>query len=153
MRLLHASCLLLLLATSPSLASSAPSAPPTTTPDLRGSWQSEPYTAMFIDATRPAEQTLQITEQQGELVRGTHTWRQTSSEPPIGTVGNGAPVMSATEPFVGVFDFDGKALHLAEQTEEGLMTVRLVDADTMELVYIEAGHQATALRTRLHRQR
>ena len=43
---------------------------------------------------------------------------------------------------VGVVDFDGKSLCLAEQDENGLYTGRLTAPDTPELIYVEAGHAA-----------
>ena len=43
---------------------------------------------------------------------------------------------------LGVVDFDGKSLYLAEQDDNGFYTERLTAPDTLELIYVEAGHAA-----------
>ena len=90
--------------------------------------------------------TVRVLEQDGALLKAEKSWES------LGVAGNvaGKAVKEATEPLVGVIDFDGKSVHLAEQDDNGLYAGRLTAADTLELVYIEAGH-ATAYRVRLTR--
>jgi hypothetical protein len=89
-----------------------------------------------------------VTKQDGPLFKAEKTWDTPGAE---GFVGDKA-VEKATEPLVGVVDFDGAGVHLAEEGDAGLYMGRLAAPDTLELVYIEAGH-GTAYRVRLMRQR
>jgi hypothetical protein len=71
-----------------------------------------------------------------------------------GTEGNvaGVDVQRATEPLVGVVDFDGKSIYFAEVGDDGIHLGRLTSSDTLEVVYIEAGY-ATAFRAALTRRK
>jgi hypothetical protein len=91
--------------------------------------------------------TIRVLEQDGALFKAEKSW-----ETP-GTAGNvgGKEVEKATEPLVGVVDFDGESVHLAEQGDNGLYMGRLAGPDTLELVYVEAGH-GTAYRAQLTRK-
>jgi hypothetical protein len=90
--------------------------------------------------------TLRVVEQDGPLLRAEKSWES------MGAAGNvgGKAVKKAKESLVGVVDFDEKSVHLAEQDDNGLYMGRLTAPDTLDLVYIEAGH-ATAYRVRLTR--
>lgn len=130
------------LAHSEMMAKDADSAP---VPNLVGTWTG-PFKAMRETTVADGALTVRVLEQDGALLKAEKSWQS------LGVAGNvaGKAVKEATEPLVGVIDFDGKSVHLAEQDDNGLYAGRLVAPDTLELVYIEAGH-ATAYRVRLTR--
>ena len=130
------------LAHSELKAKDADSAP---VPNLVGTWIG-PFKAMREQSVADGSLTVRVLEQDGALLKAEKSWES------LGAAGNvaGKAVKAATEPLVGVVDFDGKSVHLAEQDDNGLYAGRLVAPDTLELVYIEAGH-ATAYRVRLTR--
>jgi hypothetical protein len=74
-----------------------------------------------------------------DLLKAEKSWES------MGAAGNvgGKAVKKAKESLVGVVDFDEKSVHLAEQDDNGLYMGRLTAPDTLDLVYMEAGH-ATA---------
>jgi hypothetical protein len=116
-------------------------------PDLTGTW-SGPFKVLRAGGMGEGTLTLRVTEQDGPLFRAEKTWDTPGAE---GYVGDKA-VEKATEPLVGVVDFDGAGVHLAEEGDAGLYMGRLSAPDTLELVYIEAGH-GTAYRVRLTKQK
>jgi hypothetical protein len=116
-------------------------------PDLVGTWTG-PFKVMRAKGVGEGSLTLRVLEQDGPLLKLEKSW-----ETP-GVAGNvgGKEVDKATEPLVGVVDFDGKSVHLAEQDDNGLYTGRLTASDTLELIYVEAGH-GTAYRVQLIRKK
>ena len=64
-----------------------------------------------------------MTEQDGALFRAEKTWKVN----PGGTPGSvhGKLVSEAVEPLIGVIDFDGRTIYLAEQGDFGTYTARL----------------------------
>jgi hypothetical protein len=115
-------------------------------PNLVGTW-SGPFKVLRAGGIGEGTLTLSVTKQDGPLFKAEKTWDTPGAE---GYVGDKA-VEQATEPLVGVVDFDGAGVHLAEEGDAGLYMGRLSAPDTLELVYIEAGH-GTAYRVRLTRQ-
>jgi hypothetical protein len=116
-------------------------------PDLVGTW-SGPFKVLRAGGIGEGTLTVRVTKQDGPLFKAEKTWDTPGAE---GYVGDKA-VEQATEPLVGVVDFDGAGVHLAEEGDAGLYMGRLSAPDTLELVYIEAGH-GTAYRVRLTRQK
>ena len=114
-------------------------------PNLVGTWTG-PFKAMREHGIADGSLTLRVTEQAGPLLKAEKSWKSPGVPGDVG----GKEVEQATEPLVGVIDFDGKSVHLAEQADNGLYRGRLTAPDTLELVYIEAGH-AAAYRVRLTR--
>jgi hypothetical protein len=114
-------------------------------PNLVGTWTG-PFKAMRETAVADGSLTLRVLEQDGPLLKAEKSWKSPGVPGDVG----GKAVEEATEPLVGVIDFDGKSVHLAEQADNGLYSGRLTAPDTLEFVYIEAGH-ATAYRVRLMR--
>ena len=75
-------------------------------PNLVGSWNGE-KTVYFFDGERHSVEELQITEQDGFHFSGTRSWHHPEEDQdPIGHVG-GELVHRASEPILGIFDFDG----------------------------------------------
>jgi hypothetical protein len=128
-------------------SSLAADADTTQVPNLVGTW-SGPFKVLRENGIAEGTLTLRVTKQDGPLFNAEKTWNTPGAE---GYVGDKA-VDKATEPLVGVIDFDGAGVHLAEQGDAGLYMGRLAAPDTLELVYIEAGH-GTAYRVQLTRQK
>ena len=103
-------------------------------PDLVGTWTG-PFKVMRAKGVGEGSLTLRVLEQDGPLLKLEKSW-----ETP-GVAGNvgGKEVDKATEPLVGVVDFDGKGVYFAEQEDNGLYRGSLVAPDTLELIYLEAG--------------
>ncbi len=114
-------------------------------PNLVGTWTGT-FKAMREQKVAGGTLTLRVLEQDGPLLRAEKSWESPGVPGDVG----GKAVEKATEPLVGVIDFDGTSVHLAEQDDNGLYMGRLTAPDTLELVYIEAGH-AAAYRVRLTR--
>lgn len=117
-------------------------------PDLVGTWTGA-MKEMRWEGPAEGPLEIRITEQDGPLLRGEKGWTLAPGSTP-GSV-EGKLVTEAVEPLIGVIDFDGKTIHFAEQGDVGTYHGRLVDADTMELVYVEAGDVATIYRVLLKR--
>jgi len=121
-------------------------------PDLVGSWVGE-KTVYFFDGTRHSVEELQITRQDGSHFSGTRSWHHPEADKdPLGHVG-GEQIHRASEPILGIVDFDGETLHIVEHDDWAHIRARLVDADTMEVVYIESGPNAAVYRVTLKRER
>jgi hypothetical protein len=101
---------------------------------------------MRANGTAEGTLTLRVTEQDGPLLKVEKSWETAGVQ---GYVGDKA-VDRATEPLVGVVDSDGTSVYLAEDGDNGLYTGRLTASDTLEFVYIEAGH-GTAYRVQMKR--
>jgi hypothetical protein len=139
---LIALALSVLIAHGEVMAEDATSAP---VPNLVGTWTGS-FEAMREHGVADGSLTLRVIEQDGPLLKAEKSWKSPGVPGDVG----GKEVEEATEPLVGVIDFDGKGVHLAEQADNGLYMGRLTAPDTLELVYIEAGH-AAAYRVRLTR--
>lgn len=116
-------------------------------PELTGTW-SGPFKVIRESGIGEGTFTLRVTEQTGPLLKGEKSWETPGTE---GNVG-GKDVEKATEPLLGVVDFNGKTIYLAEQGDDGYHLGRLTAPDTLELIYLEAGH-ATAFRAVLTREK
>jgi hypothetical protein len=112
-------------------------------PDLIGVWTG-PYQVIRSNGRAEGVLTLKVTEQDGPLLRLEKSWETAPGGAP-GDVG-GELVTKATEGLVGVIGFDGREVQFAEQGDGGVYTGNLTAPDTLELVYVESGHQATAYR-------
>jgi len=144
---LPAAALIGLLAQTPARAQDAETAA-FPAPDLVGTWTGS---AKRLRAEGGAEGPIQlrVTEQDGALFRAEKTWKINPGGTP-GSVG-GKLVNEAVEPLIGVIDFDGRTIYLAEQGDVGTYTARLVDPDTIQAVYVESGDAATIYRFILKR--
>jgi hypothetical protein len=112
-------------------------------PDLKGVWTG-PYQVNRSNGRAEGILTLKVTEQDGPLLRLEKSWETAPGGAP-GDVG-GALVTKAIEELVGVIGFDGRGVQFAEQGDGGVYSGSLTSPDTLELLYIESGHQATAYR-------
>jgi hypothetical protein len=77
-------------------------------------------------------------------LRAEKSWKLNAGGTP-GSVG-GKLVSEAVEPLIGVVDFDGRTIYLAEQGDVGTYTAHLTDPDTLQIVYVESGDAATIYR-------
>ena len=116
-------------------------------PDLKGTWTG-PFTAQRWKGRADGVLNLNVLEQVGSSLKAEKFW-ETPGNP--GNVG-GKDTEDATEPMVGVIDFDGKSVFFAEQDDNGLYRGTLVAPDTLELIYLEAG-SANVYRVRLTRKK
>ncbi len=119
-------------------------------PDLVGAWTG-PYKVIRSNGGAEGILTLRVTEQDGPLLRLEKSWEVAPGGAP-GEVG-GELVTKATEQLVGVIGFDGREVRFAEQGDGGVYTGELTGPDTLELLYVEAGHQATAYRVMMTRSK
>lgn len=133
----------------PALAMAQDAEPPAfPIPDLMGTWNGTMKEMRWEGgAEGPLE--LRITAQDGALLRGEKGWSLEAGSS-AGSV-DGKLVTEAVEPLVGVVEFDGRTIHLAEQNDVGTYVGRLTGPDTLELVYVEAGDVATVYRVILKR--
>src|SRR5262245_54657370 len=85
-------------------------------PDLVGKWTG-PVKEMRWAGGAEGQIELNITAQDGALLRGEKGWKLAEGSS-AGSV-DGKMVTEAVEPLVGVVDFDGRTIHLAEQNDVG----------------------------------
>jgi hypothetical protein len=116
-------------------------------PNLVGTWTG-PLKVLRAKGIGKGTLTIRVTDQDGALFKAEKAWETPGT---VGKVGS-KEVDHATEPLAGVIDFNGKSVYLAEQGDNGLYTGRLTAADTLELVYVEAG-DGTAYRAELTRKK
>ena len=116
-------------------------------PNLVGTWIG-PLKVLRAKGIGKGTLTIRVTDQDGALFKAENAWETPGT---VGKVGS-REVEKATEPLAGVIDFNGKSVYLAEQGDNGLYTGRLTAADTLELVYVEAG-DGTAYRAELTRKK
>jgi hypothetical protein len=121
--------LAILLAASLLMGGVARAADPTF-PALIGTWSTKSEGAVMVWGKDPGAKThwkvgqttlvgeIVITKQEGRVVQGTFKTAKTS------------------EPFVGAFGHDGKTIYFADT--DGFFDARIVDADTIEMVYRHA---------------
>jgi hypothetical protein len=132
-----------LLVWAPVLAQEGPP------PDLVGTWKGE-RTTYFQEGKRQATEELRITEQDGAYFRATKTWQHAEKDmEPLGHVGE--PIGRASEPMLGVIDFDGETIYMVEHGDWGQFRGRLVDRDTIQGVLMESGPHAVIYRVVLKR--
>lgn len=119
-------------------------------PNLVGTWKGE-RTTYFKEGQRQAAEELRITEQDGAYFRATKVWEHAEkNEQPLGHVGE--PVGQASEPMLGVIDFDRETIHMVEDEDWGQFRGRLVDQDTIEGILMESGPYAVIYRVVLKRE-
>jgi len=116
-------------------------------PNFVGTWTG-PLKVLRAKGIGKGTLTIRVTDQDGALFKAENAWETPGT---VGKVGS-REVEKATEPLAGVIDFNGKSVYLAEQGDNGLYTGRLTAADTLELVYVEAG-DGTAYRAELTRKK
>jgi hypothetical protein len=140
----HAAILCSLLVWAPALAQDG------ALPNLVGTWRGE-RTTYFKEGQRQATEELRIMEQNGAYFRATKIWEHVEKDSePMGHVGERG-VHQASEPMLGVIDFDGETIHIVEHADWGQFHGRLVDRDTIEGVLMESGPHAVIYRVVLMR--
>jgi hypothetical protein len=135
-----------LAGTSVSLAQEAPS--------LVGTWSGDYRTMIYHPEetrTGQASMTLTITEQDGELLTGSHAWELDAAnegDPDI----RGEAVRGGSEDLIGVISVDGTEIRLLETRDNGTFEATIVDENTLHAVYVEQQHdEATVFRVVLKR--
>ena len=136
------------LATIPSVVTSA--AEP---PDLIGVWQGE--ATVLLQHKGETEMTtqrqfLEITQQDGVLIRGIHKWK--AGDATIKGHVSGQHVTEAHEPFLGVIGQSGKTLRMVETEDPGMLFGILNGTDEMEVEYFESGTNAVVWNAILRRK-
>ena len=112
-------------------------------PNFVGTWTG-PLKVLRAKGIGKGTLTIRVTDQDGALFKAENAWETPGT---VGKVGS-REVEKATEPLAGVIDFMGRA----SISPSGLYTGRLTAADTLELVYVEAG-DGTAYRAELTRKK
>lgn len=120
------------------------------TPDLTGVWVGA-YKTLRWNGDAEGVIQFRVVAQEGPNLKIEKSWKLE----PGATLGDvhGELLNEAVEPLIGVIGFDGQDVYFAEEGDGGLYTGRIADPDTLELVYVEPGVQATAYRTVLKRSR
>ena len=122
-------------------------------PNLIGSWQGEATVLLQLGGETEMttqHQTLEITQQDGVLIRGIHSWR--ASDVAIKGHVSGQHVVEAHEPFLGAIGQSGKTLRMVETNDPGILFGILNDTDEMEVEYFESGHHAVVWNAILRRK-
>lgn len=113
-------------------------------PDVRGEWKGVEVVRFTATGTYKGEDTLRITEQDGPYFRGTRSYRIPAGKESANV--GGRSVREATEPILGVIDFDNRTLRIAEQGDGGRIDAVLADARTLRGTYVESGDNARVIR-------
>jgi hypothetical protein len=118
-------------------------APPTRSdtvalPQLKGTWEGE-YRAHFEQRTRNSRMRLIIAEQDGEFFRGLYEWEDFNEQP------------TGQERIIGIIGFNGRVIHIAEETDTGRFDAEMIGPDRMRAVYVESGANAGVFRVELAR--
>jgi hypothetical protein len=109
-------------------------------PDLRGIWTATDSNCYHPDAqTNDLVVEFNITEQDGPFLRGTKSW---AHEGDAVMDAAGQLVTEATETIIGVIRGDGVTIQFVEHDDPGQHSSRLIDENTLEDVYSEAGGAA-----------
>ncbi|WP_372574775.1 hypothetical protein [Ruegeria jejuensis] len=113
-----------------------------------GTWTGE--TTILLDTGKkiieaPRQQSIIITEADGNLLRGYRTW-SALEEDQQGFVGS-VPTSDAQEPFIGVIMSNGTTIRMVETEDGGLMFCELISPDQIEMTYMEAAPHAVIYTT------
>ena len=109
-------------------------------PDLVGTWSASGVACYHLeDHTTGIVVEIRITEQDGRFFRGIKAW---AHEGKAVMDAGGQLMNAASEPVMGVVAQDGKTLHVVEHADSGHHFIRLVNSETMEVVYAESGSAA-----------
>src|SRR5262252_743202 len=106
-------------------------------PSLVGTWTGQRDRIAKVEGRRGGLATLVITEQQGNTF--------------VGHLKRSNPTGDEDEPLWGAFTLGAQLMMGAD--EEGTYIFRLIDANTLDYCYTEAGPSARAVCARLARQR
>ncbi|MDD7909924.1 MULTISPECIES: hypothetical protein [Pseudovibrio] len=123
-------------------------------PSLTGFWTAVKLEALYWHRDQTNEETahfsLEIEEQNGALLEGMVHWDNDATKGP-GHDGS-SETRKARQPFIGVLGYDGRSLTLVQHPDSGRLEGRFLNADSLELVYSEAGRHAVVARYLLVRQ-
>ncbi|WP_421724624.1 hypothetical protein [Bauldia sp.] len=120
--------------------------------DLIGTWTAETSVILELDdeiVEAPRIFTIVIESVNGQIVRGTKSWKAGSDDP--GYIDDES-VFEATEPVIGALSGDGKTLRLVEVDDHGLMFATRIGDDEIELTYMEGPPHAVAYTAIFQRQ-
>lgn len=142
----------MMLVTTASQGQEAGPGQAATLPDLTGTWEvvhSEGAFGTELVATLPRAELI-INMQEGAVFAGTAEYELGPDDPDF-QVGDEA-VRVAAEPFTGIVGWDNKGLTMVERGDTSVWTGELLNAETMALVYYEAGDHAFIARQILVRR-
>lgn len=107
-----------------------------------GSWSGESSVVSAKYGFGRGQRTVTIKEQSGTEFTGENTWASNV---------NGKAVR-ATEKLVGTYDPVTGCVYMSEVDDGGMIVGKLLDKDTLDVVYMETGADATTFRAVLKRQ-
>lgn len=113
-------------------------------PSLLGTWYAK-YQVQTRHGSSPGETELEITEQNGPLFRGTYKWKYDPNTPVVSDHASGVG-KQGEEKFLGVIGWENRSIYIADVGDRGHSTGQLTDANTMKIVYVESGDNATVAR-------
>jgi hypothetical protein len=96
---------------------------------LTGQWTGDAPTVHAVMGYANSSRTLTVTDQQGNLFRGTIYYKTTAT----------AHVREATESVIGIIDPATGKVTIATDEDNGVFKGKLIDKNTLELTYVEAG--------------
>ncbi len=107
-----------------------------------GTWSGESSVVTAKNGFSKGQRTITIKDQQGTEFTGENTWASSTN----------GQAMRATEKLVGSYDPVTGCVYMAEVDDGGMIVGKLLDKDTMEVVYMETGANACTFRAVLKRQ-
>ncbi len=109
---------------------------------LVGMWSGESNVVTAKNGFAKGQRTITIKDQQGTEFTGENTWAANVMGKPV----------RATEKVIGTYDPATGCVYISEVDDTGMMVGRLLDKDTLEVVYMESGADAATFRAVLKRQ-
>ena len=109
-------------------------------PDVTGVWRGI-TTAQSATGFSKVEAEFRFVEQEGALFRGIYHYRLPESGDVRMHDGENV-VWEGEEKVMGVIDWDNRTIRLSDHGDDGHYEGRLINSDTMELIYFESGEFA-----------
>ena len=109
-------------------------------PNLVGSWEGSAK-VLGDNGYSSATTRLVVHEQQDGLFRGTYYWALDPARDQRGHAGEEF-ALQGFENVLGVIEWDGHGFYVVDMGDTGLRRGHIVDADTLQTVYVESGAHA-----------
>lgn len=113
-------------------------------PSLVGTWSST-HPAQSTAGFTVIEVEFEFEEQQGALFNGKYRWRLPPAQGV--TMNDGAETgFMGEEDLIGVIDWDNRSVVIVDAADTGHFQGRLINNNTLEMIYFEAGENAAVAR-------
>lgn len=118
-------------------------------PDLVGTWEGSAR-VLGDNGFTSARTRLVVHEQQDGLFRGTYYWELDPARDQRGHAGEEL-ALKGFENVLGVIEWDGHGFWVVDMGDTGMRRGHVVDADTLQTVYVESGAHAIVGRVTFRR--